>query len=332
MKSGRQLEMEPGAPYGDRDCRPPLPGRGVKLALVCALLAAGLIGSAIYLSRGVPGVAKEPKSHLVRGKQPSVPVPIPERREASLQWSARVTKAENHALAEGTPCQVRFDVVTNTVWFVSSAIEVWCGNRSLYSTKRLRPEDSTLRCRVVEGSSPPGERFEYHLRCWDKARGADHERFLLDTSQEMAAVWQERVPWRVELAVRRQDGIRKGEPIFEEPFTFVEPIRTRALVQSRKGEAPVEVGEECSVAIYPTRNPEYACRVHIRCGEKTLFGGFGQGYARCELEGGRPRTADDEKNTAADGDPVLRLELPANRITVSDEIPDYSLTLAIQPG
>jgi len=97
------------------------------------------------------------------------------------------------------------------------------------------------------------------------------------------------------------------------------------------GEAPVETDATCQVHVVPTFSRNYPCRVRVECGGHILYGGFSQGYSRCDIQENVPVDASDESPTEADGDSILDLDLVHGTAVISDRNPEYSVRLALEP-
>jgi hypothetical protein len=93
--------------------------------------------------------------------------------------------------------------------------------------------------------------------------------------------------------------------------------------------APVAVGQPCTVDVSPVPMRRFNCRVEVRCGGATLYGQPSLGYTQCTVEQGRPVRALDPWSSSVEGDPAVQLDLDAGRVLVSDEGPGSSVTVVL---
>lgn len=110
-------------------------------------------------------------------------------------------------------------------------------------------------------------------------------------------------------------------------------------IRDVKGSPPVQRDATCSVTVH--RDPDYPdgvpynCRVVVTCDGKTLYGASEDtGYVFCHVRDGAPTTAVDAigSNSAPEGDsadPMLRMDLPAHEVQVSDD-DGWSFTIDLQ--
>lgn len=86
--------------------------------------------------------------------------------------------------------------------------------------------------------------------------------------------------------------------------------------------ALVPQGTACTVRIRPAfAEAPSNCRVAVRCGEATIYGAEGGGFAACTAEGGRVFSAEDGRTSNEDKDPAIALSLPRNTVEVRDSAP-----------
>src|SRR5262249_29779638 len=91
-------------------------------------------------------------------------------------------------------------------------------------------------------------------------------------------------------------------------------------------------GAACVLRVEPAFSRSYNCRISVRCDERTIYGAKGNGFNPCSLERGLPVRANDPKGTAAEGDPIMRMDLPAGKVEVSDDLPgSVAVTIALDP-
>lgn len=116
-------------------------------------------------------------------------------------------------------------------------------------------------------------------------------------------------------AMRRSFPMDGDAGVARLPFTPV--TRSAQIVES---EGSVAAGASCQVRVLPVQTGEFNCLVRVICDGRILYPNPTQtaGYAPCEVENGRAVTALDEGHTAADGDPLVRVDLREGLITVED--------------
>lgn len=108
-----------------------------------------------------------------------------------------------------------------------------------------------------------------------------------------------------------------------------EPVSRAGAVSVARGRAGVAVGEACSIDVTAEPRANLNCRVTIRCGERTLFGGPRPGgYAECGVTGGRYSSASDPLPSLRDGDPMLELDLARRFARVADAGYEVQIALA----
>ena len=103
-------------------------------------------------------------------------------------------------------------------------------------------------------------------------------------------------------------------------------------VVATTGPAPVPAGASCVVSAVPTvTDVGFNCRVTVTCDDQVVYGGPMRGYLVCGYDGDLPSAGEDDGITRVDGDPRMTLDLPHDRVIVSDG-PDgaYSLSIRLQ--
>lgn len=99
----------------------------------------------------------------------------------------------------------------------------------------------------------------------------------------------------------------------------IRPASYRARVATVLGEAPVAVGDACTVAVEPAPPGGTAnCRVLVDCGGRRLYGAGTTGYALCN---GAPAAlvARDDLPTSSGGDPTLDLDVAGREVILTDQ-------------
>ena len=113
-----------------------------------------------------------------------------------------------------------------------------------------------------------------------------------------------------------------------------DPTQHVARMIASEGTLPVGPNASCQVRVLPVEAGGFNCLVRVVCDGQVLYPNPTQtaGYAPCEVEGGQPISAVDDGHTAADGDPLVRLDLRAGTVTVEDRgdgVDAYLATLRI---
>lgn len=109
------------------------------------------------------------------------------------------------------------------------------------------------------------------------------------------------------------------------PDEVIRPGRVVAV----SGPAPAIVEAECRLQVIPDRSPRFQARVVVECGGRTIYGAPGQGYVPCVIQRRAFIRCEDRNGTSNEGDPMLVLDLPTDRLVVSDG-PELSWTVEIE--
>lgn len=241
---------------------------------------------------------------------------------ADATWRAVVVNGGG-ALEPGTACTLRGQFRGNGKTRVAARAEVRCGGLVAYAADREfggLVETSPRRCGIWEGVADGGQPGVYHYRleCRDPGR------LDLDTAQQRLVVTDARGR-RIEMTVDAFSEPRSGAPLYDgnrpatgRSFTAFE---RRGKVKKTSRPDQVREGALCMLRVEPSYSRAYNCRVQVTCEERTLYGAKGNGFNPCEMSGAAPVRAHDRKGTAAEGDPIMKLDLPAGRVEVSDDIP-----------
>lgn len=98
------------------------------------------------------------------------------------------------------------------------------------------------------------------------------------------------------------------------------PVEHGARIVSAEGALPVSRNARCEVRVLPVHAGGFNCLVRVLCDGRVLYPNQSQtaGYVPCDVEDGAPIRAVDDGHSAADGDPLVRLDLRAGAITVED--------------
>lgn len=251
-----------------------------------------------------------------------------EPRKAKLAWSARVRRAEGIALTPESTCTVSAAVLTDSVDVVDVELRVVCGDVEVHHG---RTHDG-MRCQVDEGPGWGFGLWEYDVSC-RRAAGGGAPGIVLDTRTGLLVVQGPARSFRVEAAVRREDGARPGLPIYAESlgrFYFLGERRFRATVAERKGAAPIAANALCHIRLAPMPEEIRPCRALVHCDDELVFGGYGIGFTQCVLNRAEPTLALNDATSDEDGDPGLRLELDNRRATLWDDDPDWTIVLTLE--
>jgi hypothetical protein len=109
-----------------------------------------------------------------------------------------------------------------------------------------------------------------------------------------------------------------------------DPVSCVGEVIRSDGRSGVAVGDVCSVDLAAETRAGLNCRVTIRCGERTLFGGARPGgYADCGVDGARYGSASDERPTSRDGDPAVSVDLAKSHARVTDDVAGYDVEIVL---
>jgi hypothetical protein len=252
---------------------------------------------------------------------------------AEVTWRATV-KIGGGAVATDAPCTVRSHLRSNGSSRVIARVEVRCGDVVLYPGDRTFGGWSALRarrCGVWEGAAPGGQPGVYHYRLDCTDPGA----LALDTARNALSA-TDAAGHHVELTVDTYSEPRRGAPLYDgnSPATgasFAAFERTgKVRTTSRPDQVPL--GAACTLRVEPAFTRSHNCRLELRCAGRTLYGAGNNGFTRCELDGGRPVRAHDGRGTAAEGDPILHMDLPAAKVDASDDVPGApDVAIALDP-
>lgn len=102
-----------------------------------------------------------------------------------------------------------------------------------------------------------------------------------------------------------------------------------ATVELATGATTIGRGTACRVELDWNADPIEGCRALVRCGDTFLYGGVGTGHFDCTVDDHGLVRGQDANPTAEGGDPRLVVDREAQRLTVSDDDPTWSVTLAV---
>lgn len=271
-----------------------------------------------------------------RSREPSNPeaVPIAAVPVLGLTWAAKVKRAEGGPLLHGAPCEVRATMTNDG----AVRANITCGDVVVYDWDAPLGPGLERRSCSFEGSTEG----TLGLRCSDTGPRLGRPQLDIETLSNTATVWNEdglrveldvasapRENGYVSIAATIRSGLRAGVQSGAGGFGRVVRVGRVTKVAGITG---VERGLPCAIVVSPGE-PPHACRAAIQCGERALYGGSGTGgFADCILQNGRPTVVTDSNPTSHGGDPKLDLDLVGNRAVVSDDSPEWSVTLALEPG
>lgn len=121
---------------------------------------------------------------------------------------------------------------------------------------------------------------------------------------------------------------RRAEAAHEAP-AIVGGDTVDATVSGVSGAAPVARGTACRVELDWNTAPMEGCRALVRCGEARLYGDVGTGFFGCTIDEHGFVHGQDAHPSADGGDPRLSVDGSTRRMTLSDEGPDWSVTLEL---
>ncbi len=356
-----QLRKRLAALEGERDRlggAAPRSSRPAVLALV-ALLVAGA-GAFLYIlvartgrdesarlaaerqtvdeQRAMAEAALREAQEIARAAQEPAQAPVPTaaeppepdspRRAYDISWPAKVRRASGNSLRPGAACSLRGSFSTDGI-DVASKVDVVCGETVVYDWDAPLGSGMQMRsCSLVEVPGPRGQRLQYSLQCTDTGPRTGRPQLAIDTAAKTATVWRDG-GMRVELSVPAP-ARRDGEPLLDSSVAaslVAEVVARHGSVTEATAPAPVRRGQRCAVVIVPAGGE---CRVAVTCGTTSVYGGGTLGYADCTRENGAVVRATDSNPTGQGGDPILDLDFAARRVTVRDEAPDWSITIALE--
>lgn len=102
-----------------------------------------------------------------------------------------------------------------------------------------------------------------------------------------------------------------------------------ATVTATSGESRASQGDTCRVELDWSDDPLEGCRALVRCGTEWLYGDVGAGFFDCTVDGQGIVHGQDANPTSAGGDPRLVVDRLGSTLTLSDDAPAWSITLAL---
>lgn len=104
-----------------------------------------------------------------------------------------------------------------------------------------------------------------------------------------------------------------------------------ASVSEVSGAAPVPRGTSCRVELDWNSDPMEGCRALVRCGDARLYGDVGTGFFDCTVDALGLVHGEDAHPTSDGGDPRLVVDRATRALTISDDAPPWSVTIALPP-
>jgi hypothetical protein len=104
-----------------------------------------------------------------------------------------------------------------------------------------------------------------------------------------------------------------------------------ASVSEVSGAAPVARGAACRVELDWNSDPMEGCRALVRCGDTRLYGDVGTGFFDCTVDALGLVHGQDANATSDGGDPRLVVDRATHALTISDDAPAWSVTIALPP-
>lgn len=260
--------------------------------------------------------------------QPPEPAPAPEAVPLGpmmeLTWAAKVTRVEAAPLRRGARCEIRAAIQPGA----SIRANVACGETTLYDWNEALGSGMQMRsCSLM-----PTEGGDAALQCSDTGPRTGRPQLSIDTAAKTATVWKDgglRVVLAVETVGARESGrVSVSTTVVGGDASGFAAIVRSARVTNVVGDPGVRRGATCAVVVTTGEAP-HPCRVAVQCGDRTLYGGGSEGFANCEIVDGKPTTIRDTNPSSHGGDPMLDVDLPADRAVVSEQAPDWSVTMAL---
>lgn len=101
-------------------------------------------------------------------------------------------------------------------------------------------------------------------------------------------------------------------------------------VSATTGASHVHVGDTCRIDVEWTTDPSQNCRALVDCGERRMYGDVSQGWFGCRATADQGLVhGQDVQPTTHDGDPRIDIDRTSGVVTMSDDDPAWSVTLAI---
>ena len=275
------------------------------LVIAASLLVGGLSFSAIHLA------ASAHRPAYASGAAPvaAASTPVHATFEAAI---ARASGLTSHEPGEACRVDATFQADARARVHGVSALSVTCGEETLYA-----PTSDVLGDAIgVAWASEADAHVRYEL-------GFAHEGTRLHSWDGAAVIAM--AGSRIELVIA---------PLSDEVALAVPSDAPVDRVLMRSGHVTasttVAVGTSCVVARQPATLEEFASRVVVRCGDRTLYGADGTGYT---YPGDDARLIVDDQISSVDGDARLTLDLVRGAVHLEDGagLTQVSVDVALDP-
>lgn len=306
--------------------RPPKQGplvAVITLSGVAAAILASAVAAVTLRSRGeAAGAPADTGLPFLEVDAPLVP------REVQAAWPARVTRAQGLSFAEGAPCAVRATLRSNGRTAGVPDVEITCSGKTLYRSTDALAGTSTMSYRVEEAPGPDEGSYRAALSYDDQGpRTGERAQASVNSIAGVAIAWRDTAPsYRVELALDELSGAWTGRALLAadeaRPVSFRAVFDRTGRAAVVDGFALVPSGAPCEVRVRPAFADDQNCRVGVRCGGASLYGGEEGGFATCIVEDGRPIVAKDTATSDRDRDPMIEVNLAQGIAEVRDARPD----------
>ena len=239
----------------------------------------------------------------------------------TLTWPGKITESTGTAPAVGTACTL--SVHGGMLRKQSPAhdrMTVTCGNKKIFDeADAINGVTSALFVLSEHPIFGEVSAFRYELLAHDKGERTGRNQIDARTTLNEVTVYSETIPtFRVEIKLDPKRDIRRDKPLY---FDDIPPFSTvskwTASLTSSKGGVPF-TGKTCNLAISPG-DAKHNCLVQLECAKKIQYGADADDYSICNVDMGNVVGVDDRKPTPVDGDPALRADLAALKMTFADE-------------
>jgi hypothetical protein len=243
----------------------------------------------------------------------------PRRKDVALRlrWAGRVTSSTWDGAPVDAQCFLGAALHSDRQRLTGVELGLACEGKLI---DQAGSDSGHFACNAVERPGLGAGNYEYDVVCQTQEGASTTTAWLLDTRVRRFVLERHEPHARLELELRREDGVAKGH-LFARSFgrlSFRGGQKYIARVTEQQGEPPFELPEACDLSVLPTPLPESPCRVVVECEGQLLYGGFDQGFVNCAIGDDGPTLLGDEGSTAEDGDPRLRINLLQRRAEVSE--------------
>jgi hypothetical protein len=186
--------------------RPPPKAHTRAAAMVAILVLAMGAGAAAFVARRPAPVIVQapvpprpqpapPAFEVETGVAPAPPPPAPMQRLFSARWTGSIAGASGAALKQGAACAVEATVMSTGTDLSVHALEVRCGDSTLYRSKDELNGISMTSSEVTAVTAPSSDGTAYTLRYDDTGdRTGARSQISLSTTDGEARIWRATVP------------------------------------------------------------------------------------------------------------------------------------------